>query len=309
MTTFLAFVFVLGVLVFVHELGHFLPAARRRPGAEVLARLRPDDAELPARRHRIRHRRDPARRLRQDGRREPRGSAPARDEFLSKTKWERFQVLIMGPVMNLGSRSCCWRSCLCRAPKCRPTRISRRSSARSPDSPAAKADIRPATIIVSRRGPAGRHVGRVLPGGLGTRPNREVTLTFDRDGRDGPAGDAGVVARRTSSRSATSACWPDVHPNVPKVAPGEPADKAGIKPGDVILAINGEPIVLPSQLVGIIGRNTGNPITVTVRRDGRAPQLPSCPSRVHRRGGRPGVHRRRARRGTKKLSPVSFRRS
>ena len=23
------------------------------------------------------------------------------DEFLSKTKWERFQVLIMGPVMNL----------------------------------------------------------------------------------------------------------------------------------------------------------------------------------------------------------------
>ena len=28
MTTFLAFVFVLGVLVFVHELGHFLAAKR-----------------------------------------------------------------------------------------------------------------------------------------------------------------------------------------------------------------------------------------------------------------------------------------
>src|ERR1041384_2807361 len=30
---------------------------------------------------------------------ETRTGAP--DEFLSRTKWERFQVLIMGPVMNL----------------------------------------------------------------------------------------------------------------------------------------------------------------------------------------------------------------
>src|SRR5688500_1181618 len=30
---------------------------------------------------------------------DPRSGAP--DEFLSKTKWQRFQVLIMGPVMNL----------------------------------------------------------------------------------------------------------------------------------------------------------------------------------------------------------------
>ena len=28
----------------------------------------------------------------------------APDEFLSKTKWERFQVLVMGPVMNLAWR-------------------------------------------------------------------------------------------------------------------------------------------------------------------------------------------------------------
>ena len=28
----------------------------------------------------------------------------APDEFLSKTKWQRFQVLVMGPVMNLGAR-------------------------------------------------------------------------------------------------------------------------------------------------------------------------------------------------------------
>src|SRR5512140_3214272 len=31
---------------------------------------------------------------------EPRTGQP--DEFLSKTKWQRFQVLVMGPLMNIG---------------------------------------------------------------------------------------------------------------------------------------------------------------------------------------------------------------
>ena len=51
-TTILAFLFVLGVLVFVHELGHFLAA--RRIGVRVLdvfARLRTEVAVDQARRH------------------------------------------------------------------------------------------------------------------------------------------------------------------------------------------------------------------------------------------------------------------
>ena len=71
MTTLLAFVFVLGVLVFVHELGHFLAA--KRVGIRVLKfqlGFNPTIVELPPRRHRVRHRRAAARRLREDGRRE-----------------------------------------------------------------------------------------------------------------------------------------------------------------------------------------------------------------------------------------------
>ena len=103
MTTLLAFALVLGVLVFVHELGHFVAAKRvgirvlkfqlffnptivsfHRGGTEYgigalplggyvkMAGENPDE---------VRSGRD--------------------DEFLSKSKWERFQVLIMGPAMNL----------------------------------------------------------------------------------------------------------------------------------------------------------------------------------------------------------------
>src|SRR5258708_7390979 len=106
----LAFAFVLGVLVFVHELGHFLAAKRvgirvlkfqlgfnptvlkfRRGDTEYgigalplggyvkMAGENPEDVERDEHGNEIRH----------------------PDEFMSKTKWERFQVLIMGPVMNI----------------------------------------------------------------------------------------------------------------------------------------------------------------------------------------------------------------
>jgi regulator of sigma E protease len=101
--TLVAFVFVLGVLVFVHELGHFLAA--KRVGIRVLKfqlgfnptifSFRRGDTEygigaLPL-----------------GGFVKMAGESPedertgADDEFMSKSKWQRFQVLIMGPAMNL----------------------------------------------------------------------------------------------------------------------------------------------------------------------------------------------------------------
>ena len=59
--------------------------------------------KIDARRHRVLHQRHSARRLREDGRaRRLTTRAPgASDEFLSKSKWQRFQILIAGPLMNL----------------------------------------------------------------------------------------------------------------------------------------------------------------------------------------------------------------
>src|SRR5471032_968189 len=110
MTTLLAFAFVLGVLVFVHELGHFLAA--KRVGIRVLKfqlgfnptvlSFRRGDTEygigaLPLGGYVKMAGENP-----EDVERDEQGNAIKHgDEFLSKTKWERFQVLIMGPVMNL----------------------------------------------------------------------------------------------------------------------------------------------------------------------------------------------------------------
>src|SRR5687767_6015457 len=102
-TNILAFLFVLGIVVFVHELGHFLAA--RRVGVRVLTfslgfgpkllKFKKGDTEycisaVPLGGY-----------VKMAGENPEDGRTGASDEFLSKTKWQRFQVLIMGPVMNL----------------------------------------------------------------------------------------------------------------------------------------------------------------------------------------------------------------
>src|SRR5690242_7741630 len=103
MVTILAFAFVLGVLVFVHELGHFLAA--KRVGIRVMkfqlgfnptiVSFRRGDTEygigaLPLGGY-----------VKMAGDNPEDVPTGRSDEFIAKTKWQRFQVLIMGPAMNL----------------------------------------------------------------------------------------------------------------------------------------------------------------------------------------------------------------
>ena len=104
MTTLLAFLFVLGVLSFVHELGHFVMA--RRVGVKVLkfslgfgprlVGFKRGDTEyvvsaIPLGGY-----------VKMAGENPDDPRSGRDDEFLSKSKWERFQILIMGPLMNKG---------------------------------------------------------------------------------------------------------------------------------------------------------------------------------------------------------------
>ena len=102
-TNLLAFVIVLGFLIFAHEAGHFFVAKLfRRPRAGLLVRIRQAAVRLPQRRHRLPRLADPPRRLRAHGRRHAGGDqAGDPDEFLSKPKWQRFLILLAGPVMNI----------------------------------------------------------------------------------------------------------------------------------------------------------------------------------------------------------------
>ena len=104
--TIVYFLFVLGVLVFVHELGHFLVA--RWYGVKVLTFSLGFGPKL------LKYRRGDTEycisvvplggyvKLAGETVDDRRTGAP--DEFLSKSKWVRFQVYLAGPVMMV-SRS------------------------------------------------------------------------------------------------------------------------------------------------------------------------------------------------------------
>ena len=290
MITILSFIFVLGVLVFVHELGHFLAA--KRVGVRVLkfqlgfnptivkykwgeteysigalplggyvkmAGESPEDAAADRAAASV--------------------APPSWDpgEFMSKTKWQRFQVLIAGPAMNLLLAVVVLAAVLYRgveilAYQDDPPVV----GAVAAGSGAEKAGIAPGDRLLSV---AGRAVNtwRDFEIAVGTRPNREIAIRFVHDGVETTRQITPVAAADRRFEIGEIGVFPDVHPRVPGVKPGEPGDRAGIKPGDTILSVDGQPIAFRSQLMEAIAKHSGQPLTMAVLRDGQRIELQPTP--------------------------------
>ena len=187
MTTLLSFLFVLGVLIFVHELGHFL-AARRLGirvltfslgfGPKILKTTRGDTeyciSAIPLGGYVKMAGESPD---------DPRSGAP--DEFLSKTKWERFQVLIMGPVMNIVLAVVVLAIVLAQGAEM-PAYLDQPPvvGAVGADSVAAqRSGIRAGDRILTVDGDERGHLGRRGNRGQARVPTASMPITVDRDGR------------------------------------------------------------------------------------------------------------------------------
>jgi len=132
-------------------------------------------------------------------------------------------------------------------------------------SPADRAGIKPGDRLVSV---AGRQISTWENAGMaiGTKARREVPIELVRGGRTQTV----RVTPDAEGRFEVGniGVLPDMHPMIRTLVRGEPADKAGLKQGDVVLAINGEPMKSGAQLSETIAKHPDKPIKVSVRRGG-----------------------------------------
>jgi regulator of sigma E protease len=276
--TTLAFLFVLGVLIFVHELGHFMMA--RRLGVRVLTfslgfgpkilKFRRGDTEycvsaIPLGGYVKMAGENPD---------DPRSGNP--DEFLSKTKWERFQILIMGPAMNVALAVVVMALVFMQgadvpAYQDEPPVI----GAVLPASPAEGVGIRPGDRILTVAGDEVDTWEQFFMA-IGTRAGREVAITLLRDG--GTESLTVVPNAQTRFEVGDIGVLPDVYPSVNSIT-DEPARNAGLKPGDVIVAINGQRMVIGRQIIDAITRNGGRELDLVYRRGGEDHHVAITPVR------------------------------
>src|SRR5256885_8068111 len=256
-TTLLAFAFVLGVLVFVHELGHFLAA--KRVGIRVLKfqlgfnptvlSVRRGDTEygigaLPLGGYVKMAGESP-----EEVERDERGQLVKRsDEFLSKSKWERFQVLIMGPVMNILLALVLTAIVLYQgvekgAYEDQPPVV----GVVATGSPASKSDVRPGDKIISVAG-RGVDTWEQFLIAVGSRPNREVEIKLLRNGFEQTRKVTPAVVGQSRFEFGDIGVLPGVHPHVRSVQSGGAAEKAGLKTEDIVVAVNDQPITFSYQL-------------------------------------------------------------
>ncbi len=269
MTSVLAFLFVLGVLVFVHELGHFVVARHHGVrcltfsigfGPKLLQTKRGDTVycicAIPLGGY-VKMAGDSP-----DDQREGKG-----DEFLSKSKWQRFQILIAGPAMNIilavvVMTVVLYQGAQVPAYEDEPPVV----GSVADDSPAAAAGIRPGDRILSV---AGREVDTweelvyaVLP-----RADREVEVVLRST--DGIRTVNVTPAGRTEYNMGDLGIGPDVSPQIVSVSSlvSSAAVDAGILVGDVIEAVDGVEVTMES-LVEKINASADRQLTLRVRRDG-----------------------------------------
>ena len=271
MNDFTSVLIIIGVLVFVHELGHFLVARWHGVrcltfalgfGPKLLQTKRGDTVycicAVPLGGY-----------VRMAGMGEGADDKPEgkSDEFPSKTKWQRFQILLAGPAMNGILAVVVMTVVLYQGAEVpvypeQPPVV----GSVAEDSPAAAAGIRPGDRILRV---AGREIDtwEELMFSVVSRADRETEVVLRRDGgahtfQVTPAaqgrydmGDLGVgpvtTPQVTSIASTTSSV----------------AQDAGIQVGDLIEAIDGREVTLAS-LIEEINASAGTPRTLLVRRDG-----------------------------------------
>ena len=270
LTGIIAVAIGLGVMVLVHEWGHFVIARLFGVRVEVFSigfgprlfgfKRGPTDYRLSA--------------LPLGGYVRMAGDNPAEerrgdpDEFLSKPRWQRVLIALAGPTTNFLMAVVLTAGLFMHGGE-------QPSYADKPvvvagvvkDSPAQKAGIQPGDHIVSFGGVKDPTWDRLALELALSAPGHSEPVTIERNDQ------LITTSVESEPQPFTVIGYPAEPVIVGSVAHGLPAEKAGLKEGDVIVAASGQKLMAPSQFSEIVQQSAGNPMTLEILRDGQPQTL------------------------------------
>jgi regulator of sigma E protease len=271
------FLLVLGPLVFIHELGHFLVAKWLGIRVEVFSlgfgkriwgfkRGNTDYriAILPLGGY-----------VKMAGENIGEEHTGAPDEFLSHSKWHRFLVAVAGPVMNILTAiaiPALLYMFFFQVPayKAQPPVV----SGVVPETTAAQSDLRSGDRILSVNGVDVETWGEVDDRVM-LSPGHTVPIVVDRGGQrvEMPVLFDSITVNGEKIGLLGVRRDPEYDKVlVDSVVAGMPAEAAGLRPGDTIVSINGAPVWGDREsLVRTINANPNVPVTLTVKRGAEPP--------------------------------------
>jgi regulator of sigma E protease len=188
-------------------------------------------------------------------------------EFLSHPRWHRFIIAIAGPAMNIllaiGLLTFVYMlhyEYLAYADQ--PATLGWVEK----DSPAAKLDLQRGDRII-RVEDIENPTWEQLEPKVMLSPNQPLHITVQRGNE---TFEKTIVPEALGVSQMGYAGWVPDQPNtVTELEAGMPAEKAGIKEGDTIVAIDGKPVPAIAAMIEDLKASKDKPVDLTVRRDGK----------------------------------------
>ncbi len=191
--------------------------------------------------------------------------------FMAKPRWQRLLIVLAGPMMNVvlavGLLTGLY---MVKYQKVLDADNGAVIGSVAPNTPAAKAGIQEGDRIVRLDGKRNPTWDDIIMKEVESA-SRPMRLTIERGGKDF---DATVTPVLDDRAGLGSAGWFEKgQVQLGPVSPGMPAEKAGLRQGDLILAAGGHPIHAVARFHEIIRGSNGKPVAIELERDGRSFQV------------------------------------